>query len=346
MTQWFVKDLSQLTGVSVQTLHHYDRIGLLGPSLRLTNGYRVYSEKDLLRLQQIIALKFFGFELSQIKNFLSEEGSVLKHFNSQAQVLEQKANALLEGAKTLRSIINSVDENQSIPWETIIQLIEVYRMTEHLEHGWVKEIFTPDELKQYVEFEREMKANATPEQKAAFENKWHQLLEELKNNINNDPTSEAGIYLGKKYMDWVNGIYGKKYAHLRTKKWEKGFGEGKGLDEIGLTPELISWLEKATDAYWRDRIYGILEQVGKTHSSKVLTLWNEVLDDMYGEETARKLAIYELAINDDRVSPEAKNWLQSLLNKLGCLQPGSHIDPCHPWLQATRLQISDTGLIP
>ncbi|HAT9096872.1 TPA: MerR family DNA-binding transcriptional regulator, partial [Legionella pneumophila subsp. pneumophila] len=60
MTQWFVKDLSQLTSVSVQTLHHYDRIGLLKPSLRLANGYRVYSEKDLLKLQQIIALKFFG----------------------------------------------------------------------------------------------------------------------------------------------------------------------------------------------------------------------------------------------------------------------------------------------
>lgn len=73
MTQWFVKDLSQLTGVSVQTLHHYDRIGLLKPSLRLANGYRVYSEKDLLKLQQIIALKFFGFELSQIKTLLMKK---------------------------------------------------------------------------------------------------------------------------------------------------------------------------------------------------------------------------------------------------------------------------------
>jgi len=67
MTQWLVKNLSELTGVSVQTLHHYDRINLLKPSLRLTNGYRVYSEEDLLKLQQIIALKFFGFELSQIR---------------------------------------------------------------------------------------------------------------------------------------------------------------------------------------------------------------------------------------------------------------------------------------
>ncbi|MFO3340078.1 MerR family transcriptional regulator [Legionella pneumophila serogroup 1] len=314
MTQWFVKDLSQLTGVSVQTLHHYDRIGLLKPSLRLANGYRVYSEKDLLKLQQIIALKFFGFELSQIKTLLAEEGNALNHFNSQARVLEQKASTLLEGAKTLRRIIDSVDKNQSIPWETIIQLIEVYKMTEHLEHGWVKEIFTPDELKQYAEFEKEMKANATPEQKAAMENNWSQLVDEVKNNLKQDPDSKIGIYLGKKIMDWVNGVYGKKYAHLRTKKFEQGFGEGKGLDEVGLTPEIVSWMDKAMDAYWRDRIYGILDQVGKAPSASVLDLWNEMLVDMYGEETSRKNAIYEIALNDDQVSPEAKAWLRNILD--------------------------------
>ncbi|MDP3559651.1 MAG: MerR family transcriptional regulator [Legionellaceae bacterium] len=314
MTQWFVKDLSKVTGISVQTLHHYDRIQLLKPSLRLTNGYRVYSEKDLLKLQQIIALKFFGFELSQIKTLLSEESSALKHFNSQAQLLEQKASALLEGAKTLRGIIDAVDDHKSIPWKTIIQLIEVYKMTEHLEHSWVKEIFTPDELKQYVEFEKEMKANKTPEQKAAFQKEWNQLLDEIKQSQNQDPSSAIGIQLGKKYMERVNGLYGKKYAHLRTKKWEKGFGEGKGLDDIGLTPEIMAWLEKALDAYWNDRIYSILAKVGKSPSSTVLALWNEALDDMYGEETSRKKVIYEMALNDNKVSPEAKAWLKTILS--------------------------------
>ncbi|CDZ76586.1 Multidrug transporter activation protein [Legionella massiliensis] len=314
MTQWFVKDLSKLTGVSVQTLHHYDRIELLKPSLRLTNGYRVYSEKDLLKLQQIIALKFFGFELSQIKTLLSGESGALQHFNSQVEVLEQKAKALLEGAKTLRSIIGSVNDNQSIPWKTIIQLIEVYRMTENLEHGWVKEIFTPDELKQYAAFEKEMKAKATPEQKAAFEENWQLLLNELKANSKQDPKSTIGIQYGKKYMAWVNGIYGKKYAHLRTKKWEKGFGEGKGLAEVGLTPELISWLKEATHAYWRDRLYGILEQVGKSPSSILLVRWNEALDEMYGDEVSRKTAVYELILEDEEVSLDAKAWVRSLLD--------------------------------
>ncbi|MBV8801763.1 MAG: MerR family transcriptional regulator, partial [Gammaproteobacteria bacterium] len=79
MTQWYVKDLSKLTHISVQTLHYYDRIGLLKPSVRLPNGYRLYSENDLLKLQQIIALKFFGFALPQIKKLLSSDVNMLDH---------------------------------------------------------------------------------------------------------------------------------------------------------------------------------------------------------------------------------------------------------------------------
>ena len=106
MAQWYVKDLSKLTGVSVQTLHHYDRIDLLKPSVRLPNGYRVYSEKDLLSLQQIIALKFFGFELSQIKELLSGNAEALEHFSVQAKLLEQKANMLLDASNALKQIIS------------------------------------------------------------------------------------------------------------------------------------------------------------------------------------------------------------------------------------------------
>src|SRR5579872_7206229 len=121
MAQWYVKDLSKLTGVSVQTLHHYDRIDLLKPSVRLPNGYRVYSEKDLLQLQQIIALKFFGFELAQIKALLTDNAGALEHFTVQAKLLEQKANTLLDASNTLKSIVSDVVDDKSLPWETIIK---------------------------------------------------------------------------------------------------------------------------------------------------------------------------------------------------------------------------------
>jgi DNA-binding transcriptional MerR regulator len=112
MIQWFVKDLSKITGVSVQTLHHYDRVDLLQPSMRLTNGYRVYSEQGLWRLQQIVALKFFGFELSKIKALLSGTASTLQHFVMQAQSLEQKAITLLEASKVLKGVVSDVKDDQ------------------------------------------------------------------------------------------------------------------------------------------------------------------------------------------------------------------------------------------
>jgi len=312
MAHWYVKDLSKLTGISVQTLHHYDRIDLLKPSARLSNGYRIYSENDLVQLQQIIALKFFGFELSQIKVLLTGEMEILEHFSIQANLLEQKANTLLEASKALKSIISIVSDNNSIPWETIIKLIEVYRMTQKLEDSWVKEIFTTEELKQYATFKTELETNSESAQKSAFDQNWANLIVEIKNNLDKDPQSAIGMSLGKKCMMLINGLYGKKYAHLRTKKFAQGFVEGKGLEETGLTPEVIQWLDKAMDAYWRDRIYAIFDQVGKISANTVLNLWNEVLDDMYGEDVTRKKSLYNMALKDEKISKDAKRWLQSL----------------------------------
>ena len=128
MTQWYVKELSKLTKVSVRTLHHYDRIGLLKPSIRLENNYRVYSEKDLLTLQQILALKFFGFELARIKTLMQEEINILDHFRAQQQFLEQQVKSLQAASKTIEAILCESSSNKSIPWKTIIKLIEDYQI--------------------------------------------------------------------------------------------------------------------------------------------------------------------------------------------------------------------------
>ena len=313
MKQWYAKELSQLTQVSVRTLHYYDKIGLLKPSMRLSNDYRLYSEKDLLKLQQIIALKFFGFELSQIKILLAKQDNVIENFAMQSKFLQEKAAALQEASMILKRITESCGHHKSIPWENVIQLIEVYQMAQQLEHAWVKEIFTPDELKQYVEFESELK---TKHQKAAFEKNWQLLVAEFKNNVHHDPESKIGIDFGEKYMALVNSMYGKKYAHLRTKKWEQGFGEGKGLDEIGLTPELFSWIEKSVNAYYKDRIHDVLDKAGTLSSFATLKLWNEILDDMYGDDKATKKErtglIVEMALKDRDISQAAKDWLRDL----------------------------------
>src|SRR5262249_44540107 len=61
-----VGEVAALIGVSVRTLHHYDRIGLLRPSAYSEGGHRLSSEAELLRLQQVLTLRYLGFHLSEI----------------------------------------------------------------------------------------------------------------------------------------------------------------------------------------------------------------------------------------------------------------------------------------
>ena len=69
---YHIKEAAQLSGVSVKTLHHYDKIGLLVP-LKSENGYRTYSQEDLERLQVILYYKYLGFSLEKIAELLKEE---------------------------------------------------------------------------------------------------------------------------------------------------------------------------------------------------------------------------------------------------------------------------------
>ncbi len=136
MAQWYIKEFSKLSNVSVRTLHHYDKINLLKPSIRLANGYRLYAETDLLRLGQILALKFFGFELSQVQMLLEKESDALAHFMKQRQSIQQQITQLQNANMTLEGIIDSLKHNRSIHWNQIIQLIEDYRMKPQTKMIW------------------------------------------------------------------------------------------------------------------------------------------------------------------------------------------------------------------
>ena len=310
MAQWYVKDLSKLTGVTVQTLHHYDHIDLLTPSIRMPNGYRVYSENDLLRLQQILALKFFGFELEQIKKLLSGKVNMHDHFAVQAKFLREKASTLMTASESLQNILASCDLNQSIPWETILQLIEVFKMTQELEKSWAADVFTPAELKQYAQFEADLHARSTPEAKQKFTEKWLGLIEQVRSNLDKDPKSEFGNQMAKQIMDLVGGLYGKEYANLRHSIWEKGFKKGKMDGDRALEPEMVAWLDSAMDHYYRSRIYQLLAQVEEKATPELAQQWADLMTEMFGNAEALKQACYEAGKDDPHVGPKAKKWLQ------------------------------------
>src|SRR5271170_3568902 len=69
-----VGELAKRTGLTVRTLHHYDEIGLLRPSLHTESGHRLYTASDVARLQQVLSLRQIGFSLEEIAGCLDRPG--------------------------------------------------------------------------------------------------------------------------------------------------------------------------------------------------------------------------------------------------------------------------------
>jgi DNA-binding transcriptional MerR regulator len=98
-----VGKLAVIAGVSVRTLRHYDSIGILKPETTQPNGYRMYGQHSLLRLQQILLYKELGFELSAIKEILGNPDFDL------VKALSEHKNKLKARIERLKAIIVTVD---------------------------------------------------------------------------------------------------------------------------------------------------------------------------------------------------------------------------------------------
>lgn len=312
MANLYVKDVSRLTKVSVQTLHHYDRIGLLKPSIRLDNGYRQYTTTDLLKLQQIVALKYFGFSLSQIKTLLKGDTNMRQHLALQSHFLEEKAATLRAASQTLNKILSECSEDKSFSWETILKLIEVYHMTQNLEKSWQGKTLNPAELKEYAGLMNELRTRFSPKEEQDYQNRWTALIKEVDANINNDPSSQIGIDIGRRCMEWVNALYGKKHAALRKAVWDKGFKKGDAGPESSMSAETIAWLDRAIFAFQEDRAIKVLATVGTQPEQVVLQQWEEIMTDLCGDDRNARKEAFDFAMKLEKVSPAAKAWLKKI----------------------------------
>ncbi|SFX64225.1 DNA-binding transcriptional regulator, MerR family [Thermoactinomyces sp. DSM 45891] len=119
-----VKEVADLVGVSVRTLHHYDEIGLLIPDETTESGYRLYSNENLELLQQILFFKELGFSLQTIKEivysptFDRQEALQMHH-----QTLVEKRNRL---DKLIQTVEKTIQHNKG----------EIQMMTEERFEGF------------------------------------------------------------------------------------------------------------------------------------------------------------------------------------------------------------------
>ena len=154
MTEWRIKELSDMTQISIRMLRHYDKIGLLKPSYRANNGYRYYNANDLAKLQQIIALKSFGFTLSGIKNIVDKHNNVYAHLQTQHQVIKQQRHQLQQVDEILQQVLKHLSPHETPDWHHLITLIERYQMTQNLRNtlkqGWAGKTLTAEQFEEYL----------------------------------------------------------------------------------------------------------------------------------------------------------------------------------------------------
>ncbi len=98
-----VREVADLVGISVRTLHHYDDIGLLQPE-KTTSGYRQYADEDLEILQQILFFRELDFPLKKIKEIINRPSF------DRAEALELHRKMLLEKRSRLDKMILTIDK--------------------------------------------------------------------------------------------------------------------------------------------------------------------------------------------------------------------------------------------
>jgi MerR family transcriptional regulator, thiopeptide resistance regulator len=196
------QEFAELAGVTVRALHYYDRLDLLKPR-RTGTGYRLYGGRELERLEQIVALKFLGLPLKQIKAVLKREPMELPDaLRMQRKVLEQKRRLLDRAVRAIREAESAVKRGQQTDAAVLKKIFEVIAMQDHSD--WMLKYHTPEASKK-VEARRQ---EWTPELQERVSKQWADLMAEAEAAMGEDPASAKVQSLANRWTRLVEEFTG------------------------------------------------------------------------------------------------------------------------------------------
>lgn len=105
-----VRELARLAGVTVRTLHHYDRVGLLRPAARSEAGYRLYGRAELLRLREVLAHRALGMPLEEIRRVLDDPGRDPRAaLRAQREALQAQAQRVAAQLRSVEACLRALE---------------------------------------------------------------------------------------------------------------------------------------------------------------------------------------------------------------------------------------------
>lgn len=124
--------VAALTEVSVRTLHHYDHIGLVVPSVRTAAGYRGYTDTDIERLHLVLVYRSVGMALDEIRSLLDDPDSdVLAHLRRRHRLLCDQAEQLQETIKAVEVLMSAHDRGIQLTAEEQVEIFGSAVFDEH-----------------------------------------------------------------------------------------------------------------------------------------------------------------------------------------------------------------------
>lgn len=121
MNYYKTGQFAKLANVSERTIRYYDKIGLLKPSFVMENGYRQYSDLDLLKLQKILSLKHLGFSIEEIFPMVMDNTDLKESFDLQIDLIEDKMSHL----QSLKDALKRASQAPDLSWNMILSLVQL-----------------------------------------------------------------------------------------------------------------------------------------------------------------------------------------------------------------------------
>jgi DNA-binding transcriptional MerR regulator len=154
--RWTIGELAAATGVSVRSLRHYDRIGLLEPSGRTPAGHRRYTDAEVRRLHHLVVLRGFGLSLEGVGHVLDGGVDPVLLLRRQAERVAEQLAATLRLQRTLSDVLARLDDVDGPASDDLITLLE--------EMTTMHRPLTPEELDAMTRRRRQHAEALTPQQ--------------------------------------------------------------------------------------------------------------------------------------------------------------------------------------
>ncbi|MFW2501691.1 TipAS antibiotic-recognition domain-containing protein [Clostridium diolis] len=278
-----VKQVSDLTGISVRALHYYDEIGLLEPSEIAETGYRLYDDEALKTLQQILFFKELDIPLKEIKDIMSSP------YFDKMQALENQRKLLILKRKRLNGLIDLI--NKTLKGEGTMDfrefdMSEYYNVLEEFktEHE-DKVIKTYGSIDKYNEFIEKCKAKEDEIAKIAI--KKYGSIEKYAKAVKKNLTSES-LTLAEHIDKFKKDCLEDKHPKLKElfKKLTANLSKdpsSKKLQEIA--EEIINTAKKDYEAFKMDN--GDVYWYYMANLYSVYPEWIEAVDKKYGKGASK-----------------------------------------------------------